>query len=85
MSTMSMTTPNFQGMDTLWQIAKPQIHNRHEAALAITHWMVISNGYHCVGRESQVGFAIEKKRRYPIQSINAETESPIHVYSSYVV
>lgn len=53
-ATTSATAPNFQGMDVFWASVKPQIQNRHEAALAITHWIIISNGYHCIGQEKEV-------------------------------
>ncbi|GAV04263.1 hypothetical protein RvY_14571 [Ramazzottius varieornatus] len=53
-STTSVTAPNFQGMDVFWASVKPQIQNRHETALAITHWIIISNGYHCIGQEKEI-------------------------------
>lgn len=50
----SRDAARFQGMDVFWQLVKPQLQNRHEAALALAHWLLIGNGYRCVGHDIEV-------------------------------
>ncbi|XP_055327851.1 proteasome inhibitor PI31 subunit-like [Paramacrobiotus metropolitanus] len=50
-----MSNPaRFQGLDVFWQLIKPQIQNRHEASLALAHWLLVGSGYKCLGHETEL-------------------------------
>ena len=54
----------YQGIQYFWDAVKVQAKNRHEAALALLHWILVGHGYRCIGRDNEVCFAFFASKRY---------------------
>ncbi|OQV25119.1 hypothetical protein BV898_00811 [Hypsibius exemplaris] len=53
---------SFQGIEYFWDAIKLQGQNRHEAALALLHWILVGNGYRCIGRDNQFPAARDESK-----------------------